>query len=409
VVATTVDADADEDASPPPAAPATSRPPPFQVDDPAALHAELAALAPPSMSTPSAPTPASSDFVSGDERATSGVEEQEGGRGGNGPLRLAGTSSPPRLVRRGPPFPAAAEVGASSSISGDPKPTADAATTAAATTTALAALSASPRALAAAAARGAFDDAALERGYLRYKTAAARGVDATALAICGAMITIAGGRLLVPLVLRGAKGAAAAVVAGAAAGVGAGASAGAGAAAAAAASAVALSAPAPASAGLKLLIVAAYGVLFFAPYVLMLAKPSAFAARRERALALGRAAAALWLGVVGALGLPFPDAWYGVIANSHGMQLQNAFILPACQQLRVGPSAAAVLVAQWLSDWALYAALRPGYPALAGSFLTQVLALLTSFALDFASRRKYVARALAESAAAEARLRAKVA
>ena len=44
-------------------------------------------------------------------------------------------------------------------------------------------------------------------------------------------------------------------------------------------------------------------------------------------LALGRATAALWLGVVPLLGLPFPDAWHGVIANSQGMQLQNPYFV----------------------------------------------------------------------------------
>jgi len=127
----------------------------------------------------------------------------------------------------------------------------------------------------------------------------------------------------------------------------------------------------------KLQVVALYGALFFFPYLLMLGAATAFLRHREALLAAARAASAAWLIVMAWGWVPQPDAWVIAVSQTYSMQLQNAFILPACQQVRLRYGLL-VAGAHLVGDAVMFTMAQPAAMALLTSALVQVTSLLVT-------------------------------
>ncbi|KAF8070962.1 acyl-lipid (7-3)-desaturase [Scenedesmus sp. PABB004] len=186
-----------------------------------------------------------------------------------------------------------------------------------------------------------FPDARVEASYVVFKSHTAAVLDATAALICSGMLLAAGARSIE----RGDPAAAA-----------------------------------------KLAVLVAYAALFFAPYAVMHARRRAFLRLREPLLVAGRvgSAAVLAAGALGAYALP--GAWVTAVTRTASMQLQNGFILPACQQVRL-PAAAAIAAAHLPSDAAMLALGTSGASAAAQSLLIAAASLGVTVALELAQQR----------------------
>ncbi|KAF6257538.1 hypothetical protein COO60DRAFT_1216782 [Scenedesmus sp. NREL 46B-D3] len=143
----------------------------------------------------------------------------------------------------------------------------------------------------------------------------------------------------------------------------------------------------------KLGVVLLYGVLFFLPYVVMQLRRRLFLRHREVLLVLGRALSAALLVLVAVNAAPQPDAWMGAVGNTLALQLQNAVILPLCQQLRL-PAAAAIAAAHLPSDALVLALAMPMRAAALSSVLMQLCMLLVTVAQDAWCRRRFMQRYL---------------
>lgn len=141
----------------------------------------------------------------------------------------------------------------------------------------------------------------------------------------------------------------------------------------------------------KLQVVALYGALFFFPYLLMLGAATAFLRHREALLAAARAASAAWLIVMAWGWVPQPDAWVIAVSQTYSMQLQNAFILPACQQVRLRYGLL-VAGAHLVGDAVMFTMAQPAAMALLTSALVQVTSLLVTLVLDARCRATFLYR-----------------
>lgn len=141
----------------------------------------------------------------------------------------------------------------------------------------------------------------------------------------------------------------------------------------------------------KLVTMAVYGLAFFFPYGVMQVKPQLYLRFRESMLVWARVLSSIVLVVVG-LGLaPMPDAWAAGVFKSCALHLQDGFILPCCQQVRLR-AAAVIVAAQCIADAAL---LRLGYTpwyAVLQSIGLGVCALLVGVWLDVWCRKQFMVR-----------------
>jgi len=120
-------------------------------------------------------------------------------------------------------------------------------------------------------------------------------------------------------------------------------------------------------------------------------KQQLFLRRREQLIVLARALTAAMLCLVAVGLLPQPNAWVVSVKKTLALQLQNSFILPCCQQLRL-PAAAAIMAAHVPSDMLMLGMSMPLPTALLHSILIAVGSLLTSWLLDIHCHWRFVLR-----------------
>jgi hypothetical protein len=151
----------------------------------------------------------------------------------------------------------------------------------------------------------------------------------------------------------------------------------------------------------SLITLVLYGAAFFTPYITMQLRPAVFLRLREPLLVLSRNLGVLLLVAMAAGWLPQVKIWTAVVINTAALQVQNGFILPACQQVRL-PAAAAIAALHVPAD-AYYLSLgRPWREALAHSCAMQLAALAVTLGMDVWCRRRFLQRYHGVAAAAGA-------
>eukprot|EP00775_Hariotina_reticulata_P013071 gene13071-13198_t len=141
----------------------------------------------------------------------------------------------------------------------------------------------------------------------------------------------------------------------------------------------------------KLAVLVLYGLVFFFPYMLQQCRQQLFLRQREQLIVLARALTAGILCLVAMQLLPQPNAWVVAVTKTLSLQLQNGFILPCCQQLRM-PAAAAITAVHVPSDMLMLGIGMPLSTALLHSCFIAMGSLLTSLLLDIHCRWKFVMR-----------------
>jgi hypothetical protein len=136
---------------------------------------------------------------------------------------------------------------------------------------------------------------------------------------------------------------------------------------------------------------AVYSVLFFLPYIAMKLRLQVFLRLREQLLVWGRNAAAVVLAVMALGYLPMVQVWRNMVVNTLALQVQNGFILPACQQVRL-PAALLIAAVHVPADAIFLAAARPFQAALLHSSLMQVSSVCVALVLDAWCRMRFVHR-----------------
>jgi hypothetical protein len=193
---------------------------------------------------------------------------------------------------------------------------------------------------------GGFQDVWLEQSYLVFKNHSCLLLDTTASVICSGM--------LLASIIRGFD-------------------------------------PSETQAWPKLAVLVVYGVVFFFPYMLKQYRQQLFLKMREQLIVIARALTAAMLCLVATGLLPQPNAWVVAVTKTMALQLQNSFILPCCQQLRL-PAAAAIAAVHVPSDMLMLGMAMPLPTALLHSCLIAMGSLLTSLLLDIHCRWRFVLR-----------------
>lgn len=141
----------------------------------------------------------------------------------------------------------------------------------------------------------------------------------------------------------------------------------------------------------KLASLVAYGTLFLTPYAVMLCWRPLYLRQRDSFLAFGRIASALWLMLIGMGFIALPDGWVAAMTTTASMHMQNALILPACQQVSLVRALQVALV-HLPSDAFLLSLGLSWADAVKQSAVIQLSALVTTIAVDLWSRRKFMVR-----------------
>jgi hypothetical protein len=141
----------------------------------------------------------------------------------------------------------------------------------------------------------------------------------------------------------------------------------------------------------QLMTMLIYAAFFFLPYVAMQLRVQTFLRLRELLLVVGRSVSGMILAVMARGYLPMVAIWRIVVVNTLSLQIQNGFILPACQQVRL-PAALVIAAVHVPADAIWLAAGRPFKVALVHSIIMQVVALAVTFASDAWCRRRFLQR-----------------
>lgn len=151
----------------------------------------------------------------------------------------------------------------------------------------------------------------------------------------------------------------------------------------------------------KLLSIMQYASCFFFPYLVMHLYRQLYLRYREPLIVFGRVSSGGLLVLV-ALGiLAQPDAWVAAVGKTASLQLQNGFILPCCQQLRM-PAAATIAVLHFASDAFMFSmALSPLMSVVYSCFIL-VCSLLVWLGVDVWCRYVFMHRYLGAVAGSEA-------
>jgi hypothetical protein len=145
------------------------------------------------------------------------------------------------------------------------------------------------------------------------------------------------------------------------------------------------------SAWLQLMTIAIYSVFFFLPYIIMQFRLQVFLRLREQLLVFGRNTGAIVLAVMALGYLPMVQVWKNVIVSSLSLQIQNGFILPSCQQVRL-PAALMIAAVHIPADAIWLAAGRPFRSALLHSVLMQLSSVTVALVFDVWCRVRFVHR-----------------
>lgn len=142
---------------------------------------------------------------------------------------------------------------------------------------------------------------------------------------------------------------------------------------------------------LQFTTMAIYSALFFLPYIAMKLRLHVFLRLREQLLVWGRNGAAVVLAVMAAGYLPMVQVWRNMVVNTLSLQVQNGFILPACQQVRL-PAALMIAAVHVPADAIFLAAARPFQAALLHSVLMHASSVCVALVLDAWCRMRFVQR-----------------
>jgi hypothetical protein len=142
---------------------------------------------------------------------------------------------------------------------------------------------------------------------------------------------------------------------------------------------------------LQLMTMAIYAVLFFLPYIVMKLQLQTFLRLREQLLVFGRNMGAIVLAAMALGYLPMVQVWKNVIVSSLSLQIQNGFILPACQQVRL-PAALMIAAVHIPADAIWLAVGRPFRWALLHSVLMQLSSVTVALMFDVWCRVRFVHR-----------------
>lgn len=142
---------------------------------------------------------------------------------------------------------------------------------------------------------------------------------------------------------------------------------------------------------LQLMTMLLYAAFFFLPYIIMKLRLQVFLRLREQLLVFGRNTGAIVLAVMALGYLPMVEVWRKVIVHSLSLQIQNGFILPACQQVRL-PAALMIAAVHIPADAIWMAAGRPFKAALLHSVLMQVSSVSVALLFDAWCRMRFVQR-----------------
>lgn len=148
----------------------------------------------------------------------------------------------------------------------------------------------------------------------------------------------------------------------------------------------------------KLAVILVYGLAFFFPYAFMHLKKQAFLRFREPLLVWARVLSSCVLILVGLGIVARPDAWVAAVGRCVGhcctfltLHLQNGFILPCCQQVRV-PAAFVIAAAQLLADACLLQMEFAPWIAVLEAACIQACALVVGLWVDAWGRKRFILR-----------------
>jgi hypothetical protein len=141
----------------------------------------------------------------------------------------------------------------------------------------------------------------------------------------------------------------------------------------------------------QLMTMVVYSLFFFLPYIIMRVRLPLFLQLREQLLVFGRNTGCIILALTALGYMPVVQVWKNVICNTWSLQIQNGFILPACQQVRL--PAALMIAAVHVPADAIYLAIgRPFCDALLHSSLMQLCSVTVALVFDAWCRVRFLQR-----------------